>query len=62
MITMPGPGPGLSLDPDPAPAPSLSLDPDPAMDAQRSTSPRMNFSTRSRASSSEYCTGGLFMK
>jgi hypothetical protein len=29
---------------------------------QRSTSPRMNASTASRASLSLYCTGGLFMK
>ena len=29
---------------------------------QRSTSPRMNFSTLSRAWSSKYCTGGDFMK
>jgi hypothetical protein len=29
---------------------------------QRSTSPAMNFSTFSRASSSKYCTGGDFMK
>src|SRR5262249_62324218 len=29
---------------------------------QRSVSPRMNFSTASRASSSPYCSGGDFMK
>jgi hypothetical protein len=30
--------------------------------AQRSTSPAMNFSTRSRQTSSGYCSGGDFMK